>query len=30
MTHEQEETMDPATRQPAITVSVIADQRMVQ
>jgi hypothetical protein len=30
MTHEQEEMMDPATRQPEITVSVIADQRMVR
>jgi len=30
MTNEQEETMDPAIRQPAITLRVVADQRMVQ
>jgi hypothetical protein len=29
MTHEQEETMDPTIRQPAITVSVVAEQRSV-
>jgi hypothetical protein len=30
MTHEQEETMGPTIRRPAITVSVLAEQRPAQ